>query len=160
MELEFDVQMTTSALYDYNMQHAYTSAAGLLGSCVGALLIVAFFMQPANIACLVAGLIIILYTPITLYTRAKKQVMLNPAFKKPMHYKMTDAGVTVSNGEDELTVEWENMYKAYATNQSIILATSKMNAWIFPKRDLGETRPEVIEMISTHMPPEKVKIKQ
>jgi hypothetical protein len=86
-------------------------------------------------------------------------MLLNPAFKKAMHYTMDDEGVTVSDGNDEMKVEWEDMYKAYSTNQSIILATGKMNAWIFPKKDLKEDRYALIEMISTHMSPDKVKIK-
>ena len=160
MKCEFDVRMTTAALYDYNMHHAYTSASGLLGTMVGILLIISFFMNTDYLPMLAAGLIIILYMPVTLYTRAKKQMLLNPAFKKTMHYAMDDEGVTVSDGTDEMKVEWTDMYKAYSTNQSIILATSKINAWIFPKKDLKEDRYALIEMISTHMPPDKVKIKQ
>jgi hypothetical protein len=160
MKCEFDVRMTTAALYDYNMHHAYTSASGLLGTMVGILLIIGFFMNTDYLPMLAAGLIIILYMPVTLYTRAKKQMLLNPAFKKAMHYAMDDEGVTVSDGTDEMKVEWTDMYKAYSTNQSIILATSKINAWIFPKKDLKEDRYALIEMISTHMPPDKVKIKQ
>lgn len=160
MKCEFDIKMSTSALYDYNMHHAYTGASGLLGTMVGILLILGFLGNTSYYAMLVAGIIIILYMPITLYTRAKKQMLLNPAFKKPIHYLMDDTGVTVSDEENSMTVEWKDMYKAYSTNQSIILATSRYNAWIFPKKDLGEDRYSLIEMISTHMPPDKVKIKQ
>lgn len=160
MELEFDVKMSTSALYDYNMHHTYTSAPGVLGTMVGLLLIVGFISDTKQLALLVAGVIILLYSPVTLFTRSKKQILLNPAFKHPLHYKMNDEGVTVSNGEEAMTVEWKDMYKAYSTNQSIILATGKNNAWIFPKHDLGEQRFDVIEMISIHMSPDKIRIKQ
>ena len=160
VEFEFDVKMTSSALYDFNMHHAYTSASGLLGTVVGILLLIGFVQNTDYIAMLVAGLIIILYMPVTLYTRAKKQMLLNPAFKNSIHYKMNDEGVTVSNGDEEALLEWGSMYKAYSTNQSIILATSKVNAWIFPKKDLGEDKFKLIEMISTHMSPDKIRIKQ
>lgn len=160
MELEFDVKMTTSALYDYNMHHSYTSAQGLIGNAVGALLLVGYSMNLSYPVMLFAGLLILLYNPVTLFWRSKKNVSLNPAFKNPMHYKMDDEGVTVSVGEEEMTVEWASMYKAYSTNQSIVLATSKVNGWIFPKKDLKEDKTALIEMISTHMPPDKVKIKQ
>lgn len=160
MRCEFDVKMTTSALYDYNMHHAYTSASGLLGTLVGVLLLIGFAGNTDYPALLVAGLIILFYMPVTLYTRAKKQILLNPAFKKAIHYVMDDNGVTVSDGENEMTVEWSDMFRAYSTNQSIILATSRINAWIFPKKDLKEDRYALIEMISTHMSPDKVRIKQ
>ena len=51
------------------------------------------------------------------------------------------------------------MYKAVSTQQSLIVYTSKVNASIFPKKDLGQRTAAVIEMISTHMPPAKVKIR-
>jgi len=160
MEVEFDVKMTTSALYDYNMHHTYTSASGVIGTMVGILLLVGYTRDTSFLALLVAGLVILFYSPVTLFTRSKKQILLNPAFKNPLHYKMTDEGVTVSNGEEAMTVEWKDMYKAYSTNQSIILATGKNHAWIFPKKVLGENKSSVIRMISTHMSPELIRIKQ
>ena len=138
----------------------FRSLIPLFLAVVGILLLIGFAQNTDYIAMLVAGLIIILYMPVTLYTRAKKQMLLNPAFKNSIHYKMNDEGVTVSNGDEEALLEWDSMYKAYSTNQSIILATSKVNAWIFPKKDLGEDKFKLIEMISTHMPPDKIRIKQ
>ena len=66
----------------------------------------------------------------------------------------------MSQGDEELTVAWENMLKARSTEQSIFLYTSKNSAWIFPKKDLGEKKYDIIEAISTHMPPSRVNIKQ
>ncbi len=159
MEYEFDVKMTVSALYDYNMHHTYSGSSGIVGTAVGALFIILFaaYMQPYY---LIAGIVIIAYTPITLYLSSSKQVKLNPMFRNPIHYRMNDTGVTVSQGGEELTVEWDQMLKAQSTNQSILLYTGKKSAWIFPKKDLGEHRYEVIEIISTHMEPAKVRIKQ
>ena len=44
MDLEFDVKVTPGVLYDYMLFHTYTSASGLIGSAVGALMVVTFFM--------------------------------------------------------------------------------------------------------------------
>ena len=49
--------------------------------------------------------------------------------------------------------------KQKATGKSIILYTSAVNASIFPRADLKEKEVAVIEMISKHLPPTKVKIK-
>lgn len=159
MNLEFDVHMTVSSLYDYNMHHTYTGSAGIVGTAFGAMLLVIFAsnLQPAF---LVAGLVVIFYSPVALYLNSSKQVKLNPMFKNPLHYVMNDEGVTVSQGDQEISVNWDQMLKAQSTNQSILLYTSKNSAWVFPKRDLGEKKYDVIEAISTHMPPNKVKIKQ
>ena len=55
---------------------------------------------------------------------------------------------------------WENMVRAVSTPKSIVVYTTAVNACIFPKKDLGEGKYKVIEMISTHMPPKKVNIRE
>ena len=72
---------------------------------------------------------------------------------------MTEEGVSVSQGETEQFQRWEDMYRAVSTGRSIILYTNRINASIFPRADLGEKQPEVVAMISRHMPPKKVQIR-
>ena len=62
------------------------------------------------------------------------------------------------NGETQHQ-DWENMVKAVSTSRSIIVYTSKVNATILPKRVMGDKKTDVIEIISTHMPPKKVRIR-
>lgn len=158
MEIEFDVQMKWQDLYQYMLHHTYNSASGLIGAISGALMIVAFFMG-ASVLCLIAGMIILLYLPGTLYLKARQQFLANPAFKKPLHYKMTEEGIEVSQGEEVQNQKWEDMHKAVSTTKSLIVYTSPVNACIFPRRELGDLAPGVIQIISTHMPPKKVKIR-
>ncbi len=54
---------------------------------------------------------------------------------------------------------WDGMVKAVSTMNSIAVYTTRTSACIFPKKDLGESRYKVMEIISTHMPPKKVKIR-
>ena len=159
MELEFDVSMTLQALYDYNMYHTYTSPSGILGTAAGALFLVVY-ASDHRFMYLLAALVLILYTPVTLFTRSWKHIKLNPVYKKPYHVRMDEEGVTITQGEQELQVGWEDCMMARSSNQSILLYTGKKLAWIFPKASLKENKVKLIEMISTHMPPEKVKIKQ
>ena len=158
MEIEFDVRITANVLYDYMLRHTYYSASGLIGSLVGALMIVYYFAQ-GGVIFLIAGAVILLYLPWTLFIKSRQQMVNTPAFKEPLHYKLTEEGMEVSQGEETQTQKWDDMYKAVSTQRSLIVYTSRVNASIFPKQDLGELTPRVIEMISTHMPPAKVKIK-
>lgn len=158
MEVEFDIQMASGDLYDYMLHHTYTSASGLIGAVAGALMVVASF-SGAGIICLIAGLVVLLYLPITLFLKSKQQFLTNPSFKKPLHFKMTEEGIEVSQGDEVQSQKWEDMYKAISTTRSLIIYTSPVNASIFPKRELGDLAPGVIEIISTHMPPSKVKIR-
>ena len=158
MELEFDVKVNAKVLYDYMLHHTYSSFQGILGTVVGALMIVGFF-STKHIIFLIAGVVLIAYLPWSLFLRSQQQMVNNPVFKQPLHYKMTEQGVEISQGEAHEFQKWEDMYKATSTGKSIILYTSKVNASIFPRADLKETQVQVIEMISKHMSPDKVKIK-
>lgn len=156
--MEFDVQIKSGDLYDYMMRHTYNSPAGLLGSVVGALMVVVGLAK-MYVLFIVLGAVLLLYLPYTLFIKSKRQ-SLNPVFQKPLHYRVDEDGITVSQGEVSETQKWENIYKAISTSKSIIVYTSKVNAWIFPKRELGDETMGLIQMIVTHMDASKVKIRQ
>ena len=158
MEIEFDVNMTAGDLFDYMLHHTYTSPSGLIGAVAGALMVVAG-AYGAGALCLIAGLVILAYLPVTLFLKSKQQFLTNPAFKKPLHYRLTEEGIEVSQGEEIQNGKWEDMHKAISTAKSLIVYTTPVNATIFPKRDLGEQAAAVIGIISTHMPVKKVKIR-
>lgn len=158
MEVEFDVHITGNILFDYMLHHTYSSLQGLLGTVVGALMIVGYFMNGAFIY-LLAGLVIVLYLPCNLFIKAHTQAKTNESFKKPLHFKLTEEGVEVSQEDAKQTLKWEEFYKATSTRNSIVLYFNRVNAWIFPKADMDNKATKVIEMISTHMPPAKVKIR-
>ncbi|MBQ9989793.1 MAG: YcxB family protein [Lachnospiraceae bacterium] len=158
MELEFDVKIDAGILYDYMLHHTYSGFSGVLGTAVGALLVVAF-AYTGYVIYLIAGVVILGYLPWSLFLKSRQQMLTTSAFKEPLHYRMTEEGVEISQGEAREFQKWENMYKATSTAKSIILYTSTVNASIFPRRDLEDKQAAVIEMISCHMPARKVKIK-
>lgn len=159
MKLEFDIKITAKELYDFMLYHTYTGFSGLFGTVIGALFIIYFFMAGVWYY-LVAGLVIIFYIPCSLYMRAKRQALTNEFFKKPIHYVLSEDGVTVMQGEYDMTLPWDSIAKATASNRSIFVYTSKVNAWIFPKSLLGEQKNDLIQIISEHVAPDKIKIKQ
>ena len=158
MEVEFDVKMEAGILYDYMMRHTFSSFIGMMGTVVGALLLIVFFAE-RQVLFLIAAVVVLAYQPWSLFLRSRQQMVNNPAFKKPLHYKLTEEGIEVSQDGAVDSQKWEDMYKAVSTGSSIIVYTSRVNACIFPKKDMGESKYKVIEMISTHMPPKKVKIR-
>lgn len=156
--LEFDIKIEAGDLYNYMLRHSYNSASGIIGSCFGALLVV-FAFGTGQWLYLVLGAVMLLYLPWTLFIRSRKQILGNASFAKPLHYKLDEEGLTISQGEDSVQYLWEEMHKAVSTGRSIILYTSPVNATIFPKKQLEDKKPALIEMISTHMPPARVKIR-
>lgn len=156
--VELDVKIEVGDLYDYMLMHAYHGAAGLLGSGVGAVAVLVGASK-GEIIFLIAGLVLLLYLPWNLFVQSSKQVVNNPAFKEPLHYLLDEQGITVSQNGETQHQDWENMVKAVSTSRSIIVYTSKVNATILPKRVMGDKKTDVIEIISTHMPPKKVRIR-
>lgn len=158
MELEFDVKVNSKVLYDYMLHHTYGSFQGVIGTLVGALMLVGFAVT-GYVIWLIAGIVLLAYVPWSLFLKSRQQMLNTPAFKNPLHYRMTEEGVEISQGEVKEFQKWDNMFKATSTGKSIILYTSRFNASIFPRADLKEKEVAVIEMISKCMPPSKVKIK-
>jgi hypothetical protein len=157
--VELDIKIEPGDLYDYTLRHAYNSPSGLMGSILGAVMIIAGVMQQAWIF-VIGGAALLLYLPWTLFIKSRQQALSNPVFKEPLHYVLDENGITISQGEVSTTQGWDDMVKAVSTPRSIIVYTSRVNATIFPKSQLGDMKDAVIEIISTHMPPNKVKIRQ
>lgn len=156
--LTLTVKIEAGDLYDYMLMHSYNSPAGALGSAFGAMLIV-FAIATRQWVFIVLGGVILLYLPWTLFIKSRQQILRNPNFQEPLQYTLDEEGLTISQGEEQAQMAWADMHKAVSTGRSIILYTSRVNATLFPKRQLGDQKMAVIEMISTHMPPAKVKIR-
>lgn len=155
--VELDIRIKSGDLYDFMLMHNYSKAPGLIGSTLGALMIVTgIYMQYWLF--LIAGIVVLLYLPWVLLIKSSQQAM-TPVFKEPLHYVLDENGITVSQGEATTTQGWDDMVKAVSTGRSIIVYTSRVNATIFPKNQMGDRKTSVIEIISTHMPPAKVKIR-
>ncbi|MEZ3428651.1 MAG: YcxB family protein [Lachnospiraceae bacterium] len=157
--IEFDVKIKAGDLYDYMLRHTYNSFSGMLGSGLGALMVIAGIYLEGWLM-VIAGVVLLCYLPWTLFLKSRQQMLSNPAFKETLHYVLDEEGIHVSQNDTEEMQRWEDMVKAVSTGRSIIVYTSRMNACIFPKRELGDETAQVIQIISTHLPAKKVKIRQ
>ncbi|MCR5255879.1 MAG: YcxB family protein [Acetatifactor sp.] len=156
--VEFDITIKSGDLYDFNMMHAYNSVPNLIINVLGAFAILFGYGQKNWFYCIM-GAVVLLYLPWTLFLRSKQQVLNNPVFKNPLHYLLDENGITISQGETVTTQNWDDCLKAVSTAKSIIIYTSRVNATIFPKSQLGDKKEALISVISTNMPPKKVKIR-
>lgn len=156
---EIDVQIKASDLFDYSLRHSYTSLGGLLSTIVGILMIYAYFAKNASPLYLIFGIIVVFYIPINLFLMSRQQAM-QETFQKPLHYAFYENGMEVSQDDIKEMIGWEYIVKAVATSKSIIVYTGKNRASIFPRRDLQPDATALIRVLSTHVDPKKMKIKQ
>ncbi len=165
MSVKFEVKMTDKMMYDFMLYHTYTHMSGLLGAIIGVLALgmgVNYMLAGESMAAMPAFIFAVLFlvvTPVSLKGRAKTQVQKAKMFQKPLEYELTEEGVTVRQDELEVTNKWSEFSKAVSTNRAVILYVTRMRALIFPKESMGEQYEAAVKMISTHMPPQKVKIR-
>lgn len=143
-KVSFSVQMTVKELYRFIMYHAYHKFSGVLGivlsiaACI--VLAVSFGQlgeQTKAVLILVAAWFVII-DPVILYFRARGQVKRNKAYQQPLNYAADVMGITISQGEQQLTVEWKQFVKIVETKQQFLVYSNPMYAFIFPKSGLGD----------------------
>ena len=156
--IECDVKIGKADLYDYNLKYTYGKVINILAEIIGFLAVV-YGIWSANYPLAVLGAVVVFYLPVTLWVRSAQVAALSPAFKKPLHYRLDDEGLTVSQDENEETIKWEDCVKAVSTTRSILVFTSLTGATIFPRNQLGDKIPPIIQCISRNMSPDKVNIK-
>ena len=111
MEVGFETRITPGDLYDYMLHHSYSSMSGLLGTMVGALMIVGFFMNMDNVLLLIVGIVVLAYLPWNLFLKSRQQALNNPAFRKPLTYLLDEEGIHVSQDDVTQLQKWEDMVK-------------------------------------------------
>ncbi len=154
--------MTVKTMYSFLIHHTYTSFSGIFGVVLGIAFIFFGFrnmdastIQPALVYFFI-GVMFVFGNPILLYGRAKKQVKSSPSFQQPICYELGEEGITVSQGDESNEVSWDSLMKVTTNGTSMIVYVNRMRALILPKVAFGEQYAAAVEMVSTHMPPNKV----
>ena len=152
-EIKINVDMKIKNMYEFLMRHAYVSilgAASLAFSVLSFAYLCVNFSKLTNgqlIMLVIASLLFTVINPVWIFVTAVKQVKLSPTFKETITYEISESGVKVVQGEEELPVEWEEVQKVVETRNNMIIYLSKVRAFVIPREDLGQNREAVIEMI-------------
>lgn len=164
--VEFDVTINTKDMYDYNIYHNYRNFNGIFGVLVGIfflVLSVAGALSDANISYILimgfAGLYFTIITPIRMYIKSAQQVKLTPAFKKPLHYTVSDSSIEVAQEDMKASIAFTDIYKVADTGKSLIVYVTKARAYIFPKRELGTQEMQLKELFKNGLTPKQCRIK-
>lgn len=163
MRVEFDVKMNTGYMYDFLLNHMYRRFQGIFSVVLGLAAIgLCIFtwgkvQTPFTMAYGFFGIMFLVYLPFTLFTKAKRQVLLTPMFKKPLHYLVDDTGIKITQGEDEAFSSWDEIKKVSQSPQSVILYRSKVNAFVWPKKAIGDNYDKLMSILGEHVKTRKVK---
>ena len=154
--ISFSVQMTVKDVYRFNMYHVYHSASGLIGLLLSLLalgnLIISFDSltdQGKTIMTIVALWFTVL-EPSMVYSRAKKQVKKITSYHKPLHYTIGEQGITVSQDEESQTMEWNRLRRIVKNRQQILIYSSRVHAFIFPKTAWQDQEQEMQSLLKRY----------
>ena len=157
-ELNFDAKLSAVELYAFSMRHTYRSMSGVFGLIISfaSLIICAvrfeYLDRTAVMALIIIGLIFTVVQPVMLWSKAKAQVRKNKSINDTLHYTINDDGITVSQGEQEAKVKWYEIRKTVVVKDAIYVYMSPVRAFIFTKKQCGESFSELVRNIQ-----EKVK---
>ncbi len=137
-QIEFDVKMKTKDMYQFLLYHTYGRISGWFGvllSVISIIMLVTGFDTYDDAGKMVLVVIALAFTvvnPLMLLSKAMQQVANNPTYKKPLHYAVTNEGITISQDEQSQTMSWENIKKVKQFSNVLIVYTSKVHAFVFP----------------------------
>lgn len=156
MEVEFDAKMTRGVLQDYMLHNGYNKAIWIGITIAGALLFASFFFT-GRIGTAFIGVAVMLYMPVYSFFRAGK-VAKKERFQDRSFFIINEDGITKVDGSNTKRIEWDEVSKATATRRCIMVYTTDEKTCVLPRVDMGDKAPAVIEIIATHISPEKNKI--
>lgn len=150
----FRVLITSKDMFDYNVYHNYRHFQGLISLLLGIVMLAVSVMAicaDGNISYILItgflGLFFTVITPVRIYLKSIQQVKLTPSFQKPIQYTISTEELIIEQDEAKAVVPMTEIVKAVDTGKSVVLYVSSLRAYIFPKRELGEQLPQVVEII-------------
>lgn len=166
MKYEVKVNLTDKDLYSFLMYHNYHGAQGKLGILVAALAFVAAVVTFGRVEMMytilyvVCGVVFLVYTPLSLKLKSKKQFILVPDLKEEMTYTFADEGITSSMKDQSVSVKWINLFKIVGTKEYLYMYSDRLHASIIPKSAIKpEDYEGLLEFMTLKAPKGKVKIK-
>lgn len=164
-DIQFSVQMTAKEVYRFTMYHMYHGMSGIVGICMSLLafaILITSFDTLTEQSRAILGLIaiwFIIIDPIILLFRSRGQVKRNKSYRKPLVYRLNQDGITVSQDEVEQIIAWENLMKIVETKTQFLIYSSRVYAFVFPKKAIGESCDEVREMLIQYTKGGNVRLK-
>lgn len=165
MKVEFDVKISGKDMYRFNMHHAYTGSQGIISILIAVLCfvmaVIANDKMDITYVLLYAGfgVLFLVYIPIGLYLRSKRQIMNSEVLKHTLHYVIDDAGIHTSQQEETADLPWEAVYKVISTGHNVLIYSSRANAFIIPKDQIGQEFAAIQEIAAAHLPKYRLKMK-
>lgn len=165
MPIEFDITLTPRDMYRFNMYQAYSGSQGFISVILSVIAFVMAGMTYGTVELLytalyiIFGIILLIYIPASLYLRSKQSLAASKVLREPLHYKVTEDGFHVSQGEENAQLPWEQIYKMTATKSLVLVYSSRIHAYVIPRAQLGNSYMELAKLAGRKLPKHRIKMK-
>lgn len=165
MKTEFDITLNGTDMYRFSMYHAYTGLQGIVSILIAILCLIAscaaYGSRGKAYAALYAGfgLLFLVYIPVNLYLRSKRQIMTSEVLRNALHYVVDESGIHTSQKEASADLPWEQVYKAVSTRSNVLIYSNRVNAYIIPKSQIAKEYDCIKEIAKAHLPAYRFKMK-
>lgn len=152
MKTEFDVNITAKDLFIFLFNNSYRKFTGILLmifsiGCIGVVVYTWGDIKLANSILLLAlALFYLVINPVILYNKAKNQVKNNEYFNKTLSYIIDTKGITVCQGDDKATSNWDEMWKAVKFGSVVVVYVTTIRAFILPIRCIGDKYNDFVDL--------------
>ena len=155
-EIKFSYQTKVIDMYRFLMRFSYQGIRGIINLVIsiGAMFLLFTGADGGEtfnkvLLILIAALFTIIQ-PILLYYKAAKQVKLTPMFQQPLDYIIDEKGISVRLKEEEMLLEWKDIYKIVETKKDFYFYMSFDRAHILPKEGYVEQCSLMRDMIKKY----------
>lgn len=165
MTTEFEIQLSPKNLFRFNMYQTYTTSQGPLSVVLALIVFViaGYCFSQGNtsygILYVGVGALILVYIPFTLWTRAKRTLKKNAVLAGKLTYTLDEEGIGVAQGDDTGLLTWDKVYKVVASRDAVLIYSTRVNAYILPKNQLGDKYEEVKAVVKENLPDYRVRLK-
>ncbi len=166
MKCEFDVKLAVEDMYRFNMYHTYSGIHGIASIVIAVLVFIVAGKTYGSVEMMYTvlyvlfGILFLIYMPVSLYLRAKRQILTSEVFKNPLHFQVTEEKITSSQNGQSAELPWEQIYKVVETKSNILVYSSRINAFVLPKNQIGEQYESLCEIMKKKLPGYRLKLKK
>ena len=143
-KIQVTVKTKTIDLFRFMAFHAYSQIAGMitLGSALLSLILlpIALFVWRDNFIAFIFTLLIVFYlilTPLNMFSQAKRQVIVNPVFKNPIIYHISEEVFEVEQHTGNIRLYWHQLSAIKRSPFDYLFYVNKDQAFIMPKKLVG-----------------------
>lgn len=165
MPLKFDITLTAEDMYRFNMYQTYSGFHGWFSIAFSILIFVVAGVTRGKIEAaytalyIVFGIVFLVYPPVSLYLRSKRTLAMSEVLRGTLHYEVDEEGLHVSQKEESALLPWEQIYKMVATKHNVLVYSSRINAYVIPRAQLGEHYATLRTQAAEHLPAYRLKMK-